>query len=65
MCRHHKIPRIDCQQNTHHLASLGATEIPRDSFINGLADLVSKPAIDWEFSNVYWQELDPLDTPAT
>jgi leucyl/phenylalanyl-tRNA--protein transferase len=31
---------IDCQMETTHLASMGAVPIPRDEFIDRLADLV-------------------------
>jgi len=31
--RKHQISWIDCQQNTKHLASLGAREIPRSEFL--------------------------------
>ncbi|WP_235839961.1 leucyl/phenylalanyl-tRNA--protein transferase [Derxia lacustris] len=35
---------LDCQQNTRHLASLGAREVPRDRFCAELAELVAQPA---------------------
>ncbi len=38
---------IDCQQNTGHLASLGAMEIPRASFLEELSVLVRQPPPDW------------------
>ncbi|TXL63551.1 leucyl/phenylalanyl-tRNA--protein transferase [Zeimonas arvi] len=38
---------IDCQQNTRHLASLGAREIPREAFLNELAGLIRQPGPDW------------------
>lgn len=38
---------IDCQQNTAHLASLGAHEIPRPEFLAQLKLLIAEPAIDW------------------
>jgi leucyl/phenylalanyl-tRNA--protein transferase len=38
---------IDCQQNTAHLASLGAREIARDDFLNFVSRLTAKPAPDW------------------
>jgi leucyl/phenylalanyl-tRNA--protein transferase len=38
---------IDCQQNTRHLASLGAHEIDRRSFLRQMRALVSMPAPDW------------------
>jgi leucyl/phenylalanyl-tRNA---protein transferase len=36
---------IDCQMNTHHLASLGAREIPRAEFIVRLRELIHYPDI--------------------
>eukprot|EP01030_Chromulinospumella_sphaerica_P003455 gene3455-3382_t len=33
VCLQHGLPAIDCQQNTRHLASMGAREIPRSDFI--------------------------------
>lgn len=38
---------IDCQQNTSHLASLGAREIPREQFCAHVATAVQQPPIDW------------------
>ena len=47
------VPRtgmIDCQMNTHHLASLGAREIPRSEFIARLQELVHcAPITNWQF----------------
>lgn len=41
---------IDCQMNTAHLASLGASEIPREQFIRELTLLISRPPVDcWQF----------------
>ncbi|WP_275427238.1 leucyl/phenylalanyl-tRNA--protein transferase, partial [Stenotrophomonas maltophilia] len=37
LCREFGIPWIDCQQNTRHLASLGAAELPRRQFEAHLA----------------------------
>jgi leucyl/phenylalanyl-tRNA--protein transferase len=56
-CRHHKIPQIDCQQNTRHLASLGAREVPREKFEARVADLVTRPAPVWKFSPIYWNHV--------
>jgi leucyl/phenylalanyl-tRNA---protein transferase len=39
---------IDCQQNTRHIASLGAREIRRGRFLAMIAELVEMPAPDWE-----------------
>ena len=38
---------IDCQQNTRHLASLGAREIPRERFLAELESLAALPGPDW------------------
>ncbi len=39
---------IDCQQNTRHLASLGAREIPRSEFCSILRRERDEPAPRWE-----------------
>lgn len=38
---------IDCQQNTDHLASLGAREIPRSAFLEIIGKQTSMPTPDW------------------
>jgi leucyl/phenylalanyl-tRNA--protein transferase len=38
---------IDCQQNTRHLASLGAREIGRSAFLRLVSTLTALPAPDW------------------
>ena len=58
-CRHHGIGMIDCQQNTQHLASLGAREIPRADFVAQVAHNAKKPALAWRFDPVYWNRLLP------
>ncbi|HEY8609227.1 MAG TPA: leucyl/phenylalanyl-tRNA--protein transferase [Noviherbaspirillum sp.] len=46
--REHGVGMIDCQQETAHLASLGAAPIPRAEFLARLRDAVAKPPItDW------------------
>ena len=55
--RHHAIDRIDCQQNTRHLASLGATETARSEFLEHLAIDRRKPSPAWRFAAVYWDTL--------
>lgn len=56
-CRHHNIAQIDCQQNTGHLASLGACEISRDEFIRKMTKGLTESAPVWQFSPLYWQEI--------
>src|SRR5688572_19946038 len=58
-CRHHGITVIDCQQNTQHLASLGAREIERADFVAQVAQNTKKPSPAWRFDPVYWNELLP------
>jgi leucyl/phenylalanyl-tRNA--protein transferase len=58
-CRHHGIALIDCQQNTQHLASLGAREIDRADFVVQVAQNAKKPSPRWRFDPVYWNELLP------
>ena len=53
------VPWIDCQQNTRHLASLGAAEIPRKAFVADIQALSSEPDPLWVFESVYWSQLLP------
>ena len=62
-CRAHGIEMIDCQQNTGHLASLGATEISRDTFIDHISQAINHPAPTWQFDPVYWQKNWTPPTP--
>lgn len=48
-CRQQHVELIDCQQNTPHLASLGAQEISREAFTKHLKINTSKPKLDWIF----------------
>jgi leucyl/phenylalanyl-tRNA--protein transferase len=57
LCRAHGVTRIDCQQNTRHLASLGAREIARSAFVAQLARDTRQPALPWRFEPVYWPAL--------
>ena len=44
----HGVELIDCQQETGHLASLGARPIPRQDFVNHLQKCIVMPQIrDW------------------
>jgi leucyl/phenylalanyl-tRNA--protein transferase len=56
-CRAQGIALIDCQQNTAHLASLGAHEIPRSEFLQHLAQVRDLPEPRWQFDRLYWNEL--------
>lgn len=56
-CGAHRIAMIDCQQNTRHLASLGAAEISRPQFVSHLEQNVGKTAPAWRFETVYWNQI--------
>ena len=55
---------IDCQQNTQHLASLGAREIARDDFVQHVAQAAREAPVAWRFEPVYWNHLLPPPAPA-
>ena len=54
MCRSFGVPQIDCQQNTRHLASMGAAELPRAVFVERVAGALRQSTPAWTFSPVYW-----------
>ena len=54
-CRRRGIDWIDCQQNTAHLASLGAAEVPRAEFVRHLEQACAAPAVgDWFYDPQDW-----------
>lgn len=63
-CRAKGLPLIDCQQNTAHLAFMGAAEMPGPDFAAQLRQLTPLPAPRWQFQSVYWKTLlpPPADT---
>jgi len=56
-CRRHGMVQIDCQQNTRHLASLGAAPVPRTEFVAGLQGACEAGAPTWLFSPDDWDLL--------
>lgn len=64
LCRAQGVAVIDCQQNTRHLASLGAREVPRAAFVQHVAMASRQPPVRWQFEPVYWNELLPAAPPA-
>ena len=64
-CRQHGINMIDCQQNTRHLASLGASEIQRETFLAHVAKNAALPSPTWKFKPLYWNELLVKRTPSS
>jgi leucyl/phenylalanyl-tRNA--protein transferase len=64
-CSYHGIQQIDCQQNTPHLASLGAREVSRVAFIEQITAAQTCRSPEWKFEPLYWGELIHPDSPAT
>ncbi len=56
-CRAHAIHSIDCQQNTAHLASLGAREMPRQLFLEHVGRAQKELGVDWQFVPLYWTHI--------
>jgi leucyl/phenylalanyl-tRNA--protein transferase len=65
LCREHGVPLIDCQQNTRHLASLGAREMSRQDFDTHLRKVLAQPDIEnWTYHSSLWRHLiDPFEPP--
>lgn len=59
LCRAQGVVLVDCQQQTGHMASLGAAPISRAAFLAHLADATAQPPLQWEFSPLYWQHILP------
>jgi leucyl/phenylalanyl-tRNA---protein transferase len=53
---------IDCQQNTVHLASLGAREMPRQEFCAHVLSS-AKNSMSWQAKSVEWKLLDARLNP--
>ncbi len=62
-CRAHGIAMIDCQQNTRHLASLGAAQMSRVDFLQQVEQGLAQAAPLWKFKPQYWNELMPKAAP--
>ena len=58
-CKQHDVAMVDCQQNTSHLASLGAAEISRDDFIEHITAAQAQHIDHWRFDPLYWNTLLP------
>jgi leucyl/phenylalanyl-tRNA--protein transferase len=61
VCLQHGIVAIDCQQNTTHLASLGASEIPRAEFVAHVQQARLQAPVKWGDQTLYWDLLAHLD----
>lgn len=64
LCQSQGVVWIDCQQNTSHLASLGAREMPRAIFCSHVACTASQPAINWSARSLEWKLLDARWAPS-
>jgi leucyl/phenylalanyl-tRNA---protein transferase len=62
LCRSQGVALIDCQQNTAHLASFGALEIPREDFCEQVLSS-AKNTISWQTNSVEWKLLDARLNP--
>jgi leucyl/phenylalanyl-tRNA---protein transferase len=63
-CRARGVTLIDCQQNTAHLASLGAREMPRASFLSHVQAAAAAPAVaDWTYDESAWGHLSQGPDP--
>lgn len=65
-CRAHGIAWIDCQQQTGHLASLGARPVERACFEAHLKRTVHEPPVrDWSYHAALWRWLPELGDGST
>jgi hypothetical protein len=64
-CRAQGVTLIDCQQNTQHLASLGAHEVSRERFEAHLAVATALPEVaHWSYHRSTWSQLPALSEAA-
>ena len=59
LCLAHDVELIDCQQQTAHLASLGAHPVARADFLTSIQRGQQRPAMRWQFEPALWNELLP------
>ncbi|MBC7490810.1 MAG: leucyl/phenylalanyl-tRNA--protein transferase [Glaciimonas sp.] len=57
ICRHDAVELIDCQQNTQHLAFLGADEIDRAEFLMHTRRARHQAGPVWQFPPLYWENV--------
>ena len=57
LCRAHGVPLIDCQQQTTHLARLGAHAISRADFLDTIKQAQQQPVTRWQFDHTLWDAL--------
>ena len=54
VCNQHGIQAIDCQQNTAHLASMGASEMTRAAFLSQSVPALQLTSPDWKNAQIDW-----------
>lgn len=59
LCRMQGVAWVDCQQNTRHLASMGAKEIGRKEFTVEVAKSSALAPLDWSWNPLYWDAIGP------
>jgi leucyl/phenylalanyl-tRNA--protein transferase len=57
LCRAQGVELIDCQQNTAHLASLGAREMPREEFCSHVCRAAAEKPLHWDAKSLEWNGL--------
>ena len=62
LCRAQGVVLVDCQQQTGHMASLGAAPISRADFVAHVAKASVQTPLNWEFRPLYWQHILPRAT---
>ena len=65
LCRRSGVTHIDCQQETAHLAHMGARPIPRADFVRHVRLALRQSPPRWEWQPLYWTELHPALVPPT
>ena len=63
LCKAQGVRLIDCQQNTAHLASLGAREMPRAEFCRHVQAAALQTPLIWSAKSVEWNALALKTTP--
>lgn len=58
--RSHDLSWIDCQQNTSHLASFGAREVPRSQFLTWVRNAPKTSDRNWTFDPSSWHTVIPM-----
>jgi leucyl/phenylalanyl-tRNA--protein transferase len=64
LCRAQGVVLIDCQQDTQHLASLGAVQITREAFETHVRSAAAQPELgEWSYDPANWALLGVHEAP--